>query len=152
MEDNYDFLDDFNFDDDSDFGFEEDDIFLGLLDDEDNVISHYQPLPPKKRLIEGLTLEYAEFVDRTFTGFQLGHFTLYNVTFRNCTFDHIDCQCGKFIACTFEDCNFISFSGEGYGFRECEFTRCKWSGNECIDDCFYHSNCKYTDCEENYDR
>lgn len=152
MEDNYDFFDDFNFGDDSDFGFEEDDIFLDLLDDEEDIVSSPQALPPKKRLIEGLTLEYAEFFDRTFTDLQLGHFMFYNVTFRNCTFDHIDCQCGKFIACTFEDCNIISFSGEGYGFRECEFTRCKWSGNECIDDCFYYSNCKYTDCEENYDR
>ena len=152
MEDNYDFFDDFNIDDDSDFGFEEDDIFLDLLDDEEDIVSSPQALPPKKRLIEGLTLEYAEFFDRTFTGFQLGHFTLYNVTFRNCTFEHIDCQCGKFIACKFEDCSIISSSGEGYGFRECEFTRCKWSGNECIDDVYYYSNCKYTDCEENYDQ
>jgi len=152
MKDNYEFFDDFNFDDDSDFGFEEDDIFLDLLDDEEDIVSSPQALPPKKRLIEGLTLEYAEFFNRTFTDFQLGHFMFYNVTFRNCIFEHIDCQCGKFIACKFEDCSIISFSGEGYEFRECEFTRCKWSGNECIDDCFYHSNCKYTDCEENYDR
>ena len=152
MEDNYEIFDDFNFDDDSDFGFEEDDIFLGLLDDEEDIVSSPQALPPKKRLIEGLTLEYSEFFDRKFTDFQLGHFMFYNVTFRNCIFEHIDCQCGKFIACTFKDCNIISFSGEGYGFRECEFTRCNWSGNECIDDVYYYSNCKYTDCEENYDQ
>ena len=46
MKDKDEIFDDFNFDDDSDFGFEEDDIFLDLLDDEDDVISPYQPLPP----------------------------------------------------------------------------------------------------------
>jgi len=152
MEDNYEIFDESYFDDGFDLGMGEEAFPMDWFDDEEDIVFSPQALPPKKRLIEGLTLEYAEFVDRTFTGFQLGHFNLYNVTFRNCTFDHIDCQCGKFIACKFEDCSIISFSGEGYEFRECEFTRCKWSGNECIDDCFYHSNCKYTDCEENYDR
>ena len=125
--------DDFNFDfdDDSDFGLGEDDITLDWDDDDEEaeeVLGPPKPNIPKKRLIEGFTLEWANFENRTF----------------------IDCQIGRFIACKFEDCNIISFSGEGYGFRECEFIRCKWSGNECIDDCYYYSNCKYTDCEENY--
>ena len=147
--------DDFNFDfdDDSDFGLGEDDITFDWDDDDEEaeeVLGPPKPNIPKKRLIEGLTLEWANFENRTFSHFQLSHFSLYNVTFKNCTLDRIDCQIGRFIACKFEDCNIISFSGEGYGFRECEFIRCKWSGNECIDDCYYYSNCKYTDCEENY--
>lgn len=132
--------------DDDEFSFED------IADDEEEELAH-PPLTvrPKRQLIEGLTMEYAEFTDRTFSGFQLGHFSFYNVTFRNCTFDIIDCQSGRFVACKFEDCNIISFSGEGYGFRECEFTRCRWSGVPCLDDCFYYSNCKYTDCTEDYD-
>ena len=148
MKDNDENLDNYCFDDDNDFNFSDDDCF----DDEEDIIPAPIMPPPKKRLIEGMTLESAEFEDRTFADFQIGHFMFYNVTFKNCTFEHIDCQCGKFIACVFEDCNIISFSGEGYGFRECEFVRCKWSGNECIDDVFYYSNCKYIDCEENYDQ
>lgn len=129
------------------------DTELDLLfdEEEEEVLGPPKPNIPKKRLIEGLTLEWADFENRTFSSFQLSHFSLYNVTFKNCTLDNIDCQSGRFVACKFEDCNIISFSGEGYGFRECEFIRCKWSGNECIDDCYYYSNCKYTDCEENYD-
>ena len=148
-----------NEDDDDDFGFRLDDdddqeFDLSWIDNDEEaeeVLGPPKPNIPKKRLIEGLTLEWADFENRTFSSFQLSHFSLYNVTFKNCTLDNIDCQSGRFIACKFEDCNIISFSGEGYGFRECEFIRCKWSGNECIDDCYYYSNCKYTDCEENYD-
>ena len=146
-----------NFDDEENglylFGNDFDLDFEELTDDDEEEITAYPTatIEPRRRLIEGLTMEYAEFVGRTFSGFQLAHFSLYGVTFRNCTFDNIDCQAGRIIACKFEDCNIISFSGEGYSFRECEFTRCKWSGNQYVDDVFFYSNCKYTDCTEEYD-
>lgn len=144
MNDNDDFLDLYAFTDD----FDPDDIFDSDYDDDEEPTVIPEPC---RKLLEGLTMEYAEFNDRRFSSFRLGHFTFYNVTFNNCTFEDIDCQCGKFIACKFNDCNIVSFSGEGYGFRECEFTRCKWSGIQYVDDCFYSSNCKYTDCTEDYD-
>lgn len=145
-----------NYDDENEidlFGYDIDSDFEELTDDDDEEITAYPTatIEPRKRLIEGLTMECAEFEGRTFSRFQLAHFSLYGVTFRNCTFDKIDCQAGRFIACKFEDCNIISFSGEGYSFRECEFTRCKWSGFQCVDDVFFYSNCKYTDCTEEYD-
>lgn len=145
-----DFLRDFDIiEDNPDLLNSNDDDFMFGCDDEDIILG--QPtFVPKKRLIEGLTMEHGEFADRAFSDFQLGHFMLYNITFKNCTFDRIDCQSGKFAACKFVDCDIISFSGEGYEFRECEFTRCHWSGHKCLDDCFYFSNCKYTDCTEDY--
>ena len=138
---------------DSDWLFDDDDFIFGTFEDEEDEEPVYTPLTvkPESQLIEGLTMEGAKFADRTFTGFRLGYFSLCRVTFRNCTFDPIDCWNGRFIACKFEDCDIISFSGEGYEFRECEFTRCRWSGKQFIDDCFYYSNCKYTDCTEDYD-
>ena len=138
---------------DSDWLFDDDDFIFGTFEDEEDEEDVYTPLTvkPESQLIEGLTMEGAKFAFLSESLSPEEVFSFYNVTFRNCTFDSIDCQSGRFVACKFEDCNIISFSGEGYGFRECEFTRCRWSGKQFIDDCFYYSNCKYTDCTEDYD-
>ena len=154
MKDKDEMFDDFRFDDDDDLDFDINDddsldkpIFDVHFDVDD---TPYPPvtLNPGKRIVGGMTLERAEFTDRTFSEFELNEFTLYNVAFRNCTFDRIYCESGKFIACKFEDCNIISFAGEGYRFRDCEFIRCKWSGNECMDDDYFYYNCEYTDCTD----
>jgi len=155
--DDFDCSDDdvFNFDDDSDCSSGEDDLSLYRFDDDDEetegVLGPPKPNIPRKRLIEGLTLEWTTFENRTFSHFQLSKFSLYNVTFNNCTLEDIDCQDGRFVACIFENCEILSFSGEGYAFRECEFTKCKFGGIQYVDGAYHISNCKHTDCTTDYD-
>ncbi|WP_303838750.1 hypothetical protein [Ruminococcus flavefaciens] len=144
-------------DDDFDFRLDDDDdqdIDLDWGDDyeeEEEILGPPKPNIPKKRLIEGLTLEWADFENRTFSSFQLSHFSLYNVTFKNCTLDNIDCWDGRFIACKFENCEILSFSGERYAFRECEFIECRFGGIDYVDDEYHISNCKHINCTTDYD-
>ena len=130
-----------------DFEDDEDDEFLYLY----GRSSFQATFEPRKRQIEGLTMENAEFADRTFGNFSLGNVTFYNVSFKNCTFDRIYCESAKFIHCEFEDCNTNFFSGEGYGFIDCIFTRCHWLSSNCIDDCYYYRKCEYNDCHVDFD-
>lgn len=129
------------------------DTELDLLfdEEEEEVLGPPKPNIPRKRLIEGLTLEWANFETRTFSNFRLSHFNFYNVIFKNCTLDNIDCWSGRFIACKFENCEILSFSGEGYAFRECEFTECRFGGIDYVDDVYHISNCKHINCTYDYD-
>ncbi|SEK95199.1 hypothetical protein SAMN02910353_01627 [Ruminococcus sp. YRD2003] len=146
----------FDFEDNEDYTSCEDDI---TLEDEENDEyeylygrSFYQAtFEPRKRQIEGLTMENAEFADRTFGNFYLENVTFNNVSFKNCTFDRIYCEIAKFIHCEFEDCNINYFSGEGYGFIDCIFTRCHWLSSNCIDDCYFYRKCEYNDCQVDFD-
>lgn len=146
----------FDFEDDEDYTSCEDDITLeDEKDDEYEYLygrSFYQAtFEPRKRQIEGLTMENAEFADRTFGNFYLENVTFNNVSFKNCTFDRIYCEIAKFIHCEFEDCNINYFSGEGYGFIDCIFTRCHWLSSNCIDDCYFYRKCEYNDCQVDFD-
>ena len=146
----------FDFEDDEDYTSCEDDITLEDEEDDEYEYlygrSFYQAtFEPRKRQIEGLTMENAEFADRTFGNFYLENVTFNNVSFKNCTFDRIYCEIAKFIHCEFEDCNINYFSGEGYGFIDCKFTRCHWLSSNCIDDCYYYRKCEYNDCHVDFD-
>lgn len=146
----------FDFEDDEDYTSCEDDITLeDEKDDEYEYLygrSFYQAtFEPRKRQIEGLTMENAEFADRTFGNFYLENVTFNNVSFKNCTFDRIYCEIAKFIHCEFEDCNINYFSGEGYGFIDCIFTRCHWLSSNCLDDCYFYRKCEYNDCQVDFD-
>ena len=146
----------FDFEDDEDYTSCEDDITLeDEKDDEYEYLygrsSFQATFEPRKRQIEGLTMENAEFADRTFGNFYLENVTFNNVSFKNCTFDRIYCEIAKFIHCEFEDCNINYFSGEGYGFIDCIFTRCHWLSSNCIDDCYFYRKCEYNDCQVDFD-
>ena len=146
----------FDFEDDEDYTSCEDDITLEDEEDDEYEYlygrSFYQAtFEPRKRQIEGLTMENAEFADRTFGNFYLENVTFNNVSFKNCTFDRIYCEIAKFIHCEFEDCNINYFSGEGYGFIDCIFTRCHWLSSNCIDDCYFYRKCEYNDCQVDFD-
>lgn len=147
----------FDFEDDEDFTTDDSDSF-DFEDDEDDEFlylygrsSFQATFEPRKRQIEGLTMENAEFADRTFGNFYLENVTFNNVSFKNCTFDRIYCEIAKFIHCEFEDCNINYFSGEGYGFIDCIFTRCHWLSSNCIDDCYFYRKCEYNDCQVDFD-
>lgn len=146
----------FDFEDDEDYTSCEDDITLEDEEDDEYEYlygrSFYQAtFEPRKRQIEGLTMENAEFADRTFGNFYLENVTFNNVSFKNCTFDRIYCESAKFIHCEFEDCNINYFSGEGYGFIDCIFTRCHWLSSNCLDDCYFYRKCEYNDCQVDFD-
>ena len=146
----------FDFEDDEDYTSCEDDITLEDEEDDEYEYlygrSFYQAtFEPRKRQIEGLTMENAEFADRTFGNFYLENVTFNNVSFKNCTFDRIYCEIAKFIHCEFEDCNINYFSGEGYGFIDCIFTRCHWLSSNCLDDCYFYRKCEYNDCQVDFD-
>lgn len=146
----------FDFEDDEDYTSCEDDITLEDEEDDEYEYlyrrsSFQATFEPRKRQIEGLTMENAEFADRTFGNFYLENVTFNNVSFKNCTFDRIYCEIAKFIHCEFEDCNIIYFSGEGYGFTDCIFTRCHWLSSNCIDDCYFYRKCEYNDCQVDFD-
>jgi len=146
----------FDFEDDEDYTSCEDDITLEDEEDDEYEYlygrSFYQAtFEPRKCQIEGLTMENAEFADRTFGNFYLENVTFNNVSFKNCTFDRIYCEIAKFIHCEFEDCNINYFSGEGYGFIDCIFTRCHWLSSNCLDDCYFYRKCEYNDCQVDFD-
>lgn len=146
----------FDFEDDEDYTSCEDDITSEDEEDDEFLYlygrSFYQAtFEPRKRQIEGLTMENAKFADRTFGNFYLENVTFNNVSFKNCTFDRIYCEIAKFIHCEFEDCNINYFSGEGYGFIDCIFTRCHWLSSNCIDDCYFYRKCEYNDCQVDFD-
>lgn len=110
-----------------------------------------EPYIPKPQRIEGLTIEQAEFENRTFEKFCLAYYELYRVTFKNCTFRHVELDAGRAVMCIFENCEFETCCGEGYCFIDCEFIDCRRTGREIIDDVYFYKNCKHTNCKDEYD-